>query len=94
MYTCVCVYIYIYIYIEREREIDGEGALRPISVLRFWVPEGLTSGIILILRGGILSLIGNSPEMSSQAILAGIILAGRPGVAAAVPQRILNMTRI
>ena len=54
--------------------------LRPISVLRFWISEGLTSSRISIIRGGILMSIGNFLEILSQAILAGIILVWRLGV--------------
>ena len=46
---------------------------------------GLDSNIILILRGGIPRPKGNIPESLSQAILAGIILVGRLGVARAFP---------
>ena len=42
---------------------------------------GFDSVIILILRSGILMSIGSFPESLSQAILVGIILAGRLGVA-------------
>ena len=42
--------------------------------------RGFYSSGILILRGGILMSIGNIPEISSQQILVGIILAGRVGV--------------
>ena len=42
--------------------------------------SGFDSSVILLLRGGILMSIGNSPEMLSQQILVGIILVGRSGV--------------
>ena len=49
--------------------------------LRTWILDlgGFGSSRVLVLRGGILMSIGNSPESLSQAILAGIILAGRLG---------------
>ena len=43
--------------------------------------RGFDSSVILILRGGILRPIGNLPESLSQAILVGIMLVGRLGVA-------------
>ena len=42
--------------------------------------RGFDSSIILILRGGILMSMGNSPEIMSQQILVGIILVGRLAV--------------
>ena len=42
--------------------------------------RGFDSSRILIPRGGILTSIGNFPEILNQAILVGIILAGRLGV--------------
>ena len=42
--------------------------------------KGFDSSIILDLRGGILMSKGNSLEVLSQAVLAGIILVGRLGV--------------
>ena len=52
--------------------------LQPISILRFWISEGLfDSSRILNIRGGIPRPIGDFPESLSQAILAGIILVGR-----------------
>ena len=42
--------------------------------------RGFDSSIILILRGGILTSIGDFPECLSQAILVGIMLAWRLGV--------------
>ena len=42
--------------------------------------RGFDSSIVLILRGGILMSIGDSPESLSQAILVGIMLVGRLGV--------------
>ena len=41
--------------------------------------RGFDSSRILMLRGGILTSIGNFPEVLSQQILAGIILGGRSG---------------
>ena len=46
--------------------------IRVIMILDIW---GLDSSIILISRGGILMSMDNFPEMLSQAILVGIILA-------------------
>ena len=43
--------------------------------------RGFDSSIILIIVGGILMSIGDFPESLSQAILAGIMLVGRLGVA-------------
>ena len=48
--------------------------------------RGFDSSKILSSRGGILRPIGNFPESSSQAILAGIILVGRLGVGVATRQ--------
>ena len=42
--------------------------------------SGFRTSTILILRGGIPRPVGNFPESLSQAILVGIILAGRSGV--------------
>ena len=42
--------------------------------------RGFGSGIILILRGGLPTSIGDLPESLSRAILAGIILVGKLGV--------------
>ena len=42
--------------------------------------RGLDSSIISILRGGIITSIGNFLDMLNQAILVAIILAGRSGV--------------
>ena len=41
---------------------------------------GFDSSVILILRGGILMSVGDSPESLSQAMSAGIMLVGRLGV--------------
>ena len=49
----------------------------PAKILNF---GGSYSGRILILRGAILTSIGDLPESLSQAILVGIILVGRFGV--------------
>ena len=57
------------------------GAVRSISVLRFWTSEGLAKNIMLRLSGGILMSIVSSPDFLSQRILVGIIL-GRLGVRA------------
>ena len=51
--------------------------VRPISLMDF---RGFDSSIISILRGGIPKPIRNFPELSSQAILVGIMLVGRFGV--------------
>ena len=48
-----------------------QNVTRPISVLRFWISEGLTQA------EGILMFIGDFPEVLSQRILEGIILEGR-----------------
>ena len=42
--------------------------------------RGFDSSMILISRGGILMYTGSSPESSTQAIIAGMILVGRLGV--------------
>ena len=42
--------------------------------------RGFDSSVISMLRGGTLVFKGNSPEIMSRAILAGIILEGRLGV--------------
>ena len=47
---------------------------------------GFESSIILTLRGGILMSIGISPEVLSQGILAGMILAGRLGMQGCVQE--------
>ena len=54
-------------------------SVRPISLLRFSMSEGLTQQN-LNLSGGILMSIEISPEVLSQQILVGIILVGRLGV--------------
>ena len=43
---------------------------------------GFDSSIILIQRGGILMSLGDFPESLSQAMLVGVMLLGRLGVAA------------
>ena len=48
--------------------------LRPISVLKFWILQGLTQAESSILRVGTLTSIGNFPEILSQRIVVGIIL--------------------
>ena len=47
VYICVCIYIYIYIYPNNSNIMyqiicNCYYILRPISVLRFWISEGLT----------------------------------------------------
>ena len=42
--------------------------------------RGFNSSMILMLRGGILMSIGNSPESLSQAMLVGIMLVGGFGI--------------
>ena len=56
--------------------------LRPVSVLTLQISRWFDSSIILILRGGIPRPTGNFPESLSQAILVGIMLAGRLGLPA------------
>ena len=55
--------------------------LRPTSVFSTKIVDfkGFDSSKILMLRGGLLMSTGGFPEMLSQQILAGIILAGRFG---------------
>ena len=60
----VCMYIYIYR--ERERDIIVIG--------------GFDSSRILILTGELIISKGDFPEIMSQRILVGIIVAGRLGV--------------
>ena len=86
----MCVYIYTHTH---TRHINiywksHSGPWTPTTVLfctaniRTKILEfrGFDSSRISILRGGILMSIGDLPESSSQAILAGIILVGRLGV--------------
>ena len=74
----------------------------PTNIVDF---RGFDSIIILILRGGILTSIGNFPESLSQAVLVGVILVGGLGVrlllrpffkclAAAVPRNICLVTYV
>ena len=56
-----------------------ETLLRPIFVPRFWISEGLAQAL-LVLRGEMFMSIGKNPDMLSQQILVGRILAGRLGV--------------
>ena len=45
IYMYICMYIYIYIYRSRrfgEPPLGRVGFVRPISILRFWISEGLT----------------------------------------------------
>ena len=84
IYICISIslslYIYIYIYISIT--IIMHFRARGAADLRTKITDfrGFDSSRILILRGGILMSIGNSPEMLSQQILVGIILIGRLGV--------------
>ena len=64
----------------RERETFGTANLRT----KITDCRGFYSSIILMLRGGIPRPIGNFSESLSQAILVGIILVGRLGIAAVV----------
>ena len=57
---------------------SGDAPNLPTKVLDI---RGLDSSRILMLRGGILSSIGDLPESLSQAILVGRLLVGRLGVA-------------
>ena len=54
--------------------------VRPISGKDSRFQRGFDSSISLILRVEIIMYIGESPEMLSQQIVVGIILAGRLGV--------------
>ena len=49
----------------------------PTNIMDF---RRFDSSIILIIRGGILTSIGDSPESLSRAMLVGVILIGRLGV--------------
>ena len=49
----------------------------PTNIVEF---GGFDSSIMLILRGGILTPIGDFPESLSQAMLVGTMLVGRLGV--------------
>ena len=88
LYTCIYIYIYIYIYIT-PRIVRAPHRGRPggrdlyTASLRTKILDfgGFDAGRILILRGGIPRPIGNFLESLSQAILAGILLVGRLGVA-------------
>ena len=73
----------------RASECPSEPISRPASAGRYDTPNlpinivgfrGFDSSIILIERIGIPRPIGNFPEGSSQAMLAGIMLVGRLGV--------------
>ena len=61
---------------ERERYV-GTSPNLPTNIVDF---RGFDSSIILILRGGILMSIGDSPESLSQAILVLVMLVGGLGV--------------
>ena len=54
--------------------------VRPISVLRFWISEGLTQAESQVLGPGIPRTLDNFPEILSQRVFVGTILAGRLGV--------------
>ena len=93
VYIYIYVYVYIYIYIYTYIHICTHWPARPRSPgtanlrtknLDF---RGFDSSIILILRGGILRSVRIFLESLSQQILAGIISAGRSGVAPPVAQR-------
>ena len=80
------MYTYIYIYIYNWTPVFNPDKSRAAN-LRTAILDfgGFDSGIILMIRGGILMSIGNFLEMLSQIILVwiiliGIILAGRLGV--------------
>ena len=79
------MYIHIYVYIYNLRSgWDDTSGLRFLTVnlrTKILAFRGFDSSRILIVRGGFLMSIGNSHEIVSQAILAGIILVGRLGVA-------------
>ena len=60
--------------------VFSQTPVRPISVPTLWISKALTQA--LMLRGGILMSIGDFLESLSQAILVGIMLAGRLGVLA------------
>ena len=66
------MYIYICIYVLY--------SLRPVSVLRFRISEGLTQAESSFLGVGILRPTGNLPEIMSQRILVARILVRRLGV--------------
>ena len=79
IYICMHVYIYIYIY------MYGRLNIIPIH----YMPDlptnivdaiGFDSSAILSLRGGIPRPTGDFPESLSQAMLVGIMLAGRLGI--------------
>ena len=61
--------------------------IRPISILRLWISEGLTLKQNFNIKGWNSHVHRNFPDVSSQAILAGIILVGRLGVQPAVEQK-------
>ena len=63
------------------RSKQMQWVLRPISILSLGSFGGFASSMIFTLMGEIRMSIGNFPEVLSQPILVGIILAGRLGVA-------------
>ena len=48
---------------------NGDIAVRPISMLRFWISEGLTQAYVFKLRGEHFRSIGDLPECLSREIL-------------------------
>ena len=89
MYECVYIYIYIELFRfpsqkETPKRPPERSANLRAKLLDF---RGFDSSIIFILRGEILMSVGNFPESSRQAILVGIILVGRLGVAACPDRR-------
>ena len=97
MYINVCIYIYIYEYTHINKHIGPAAFAAPAAAAQVAAGQDLTdtgnlrtnimdfrvfdSSRILILRGGLLMSKGNFPEDLSQAILVGIMLVGRLGVA-------------
>ena len=65
---------------ERERPDGGRYMFTPNPPTNIVGFRGFDSSIILSLRGGILTPIGNFPESLSQAMLVGTMLVGRLGV--------------
>ena len=90
----MCVYIYIYILpsqgairkimFDQNQKLRGEATSSSSDTPNFSTNimdfRGFDSSTNLFRRGGILMPIGNFPESLSQAILVGIMLAGRFGV--------------
>ena len=79
IYVCICMYVcmYVYIYIYIYNTNNTTTANPPTNIVGF---RGLDSSIILIIRGGILTSIGDFPESLSQAMLVGTMLVGRLGM--------------